>query len=553
MKFLGINLGASKKELLQEKKELEKQVESAVELAYEAKTIASNASFFSTDVYVLPHYRPNFFDGEKNDGALGPILNYIPQYYDLNQRSWGTYITSDIAKTVIDKWVIWIVDQGLKLKSNPSRIVLESEGIKMDKVQSEAFNDLVESRFDIWASSKNASYSSEQNLKQIAKDVFTNAKIGGDVLVILRLVDGVVKLQLIDGRKIQHPGITSDIGEGNIVSNGVEIDPKGKHVGYWIKTKDGAKRIDAYSETGLRTAFLVKGTKWTLDYHRGLPTIAVVMESIGKLDRYKEAVVGNAEEIAKVVMQIVHESFSDGSNPLTAGGVLSRFQPDDAKETLPVDEFSENLAKKIAATYQKAVHNMPKGAEMKPVQPSATIRDFSDFYSTNAHIICAAVGIPPNVAFSLYTDSFSASRAATKDWDHTIDVERDDFTDQFYMHVYKFWFFAEVISGKVNAPGYINAYVKNNFMVTESYTKARFTGPHFPHIDPVKEVNAERLKLGEKGANIPLTTVEQATENLGAGDSDSNIEQFKDEYDNAKKMGLIDEPQPIVNNINSGT
>jgi capsid protein len=90
-------------------------------------------------------------------------------------------------------------------------------------------------------------------------------------------------------------------------------------------------------------------------------------------------------------------------------------------------------------------------------------------------------------------------------------------------------------------------------MVTESYTKARFTGPHFPHIDPVKEVNAERLKLGEKGANIPLTTVEQATENLGAGDSDSNIEQFTDEYENAKKLGLIDEPQPIVNNTNSGT
>lgn len=551
MKFLGIDFGPSKGELVAQNVELKQQVNESLNEVHEIKAMVSGMPILPGGSIVMPQYRYNRFDGEKNDGALGPIQNYVPQYYDLSQRSWGAYITSDIAKTVIDKWVTWIIDQGLSLKANPIKKVLESEGITMTPDQSERFNDIVEARFGVWSRSFYSSYSGEKNLKQIAKDVFLNAKIGGDVLVVLRYVDGCLKVQELDGRRIMHPGTTTDVGSENILSNGVEIEPSGKVVGYWLRDKSGkAVRIDAYSDTGLRVAFLVKGSKWTLDYHRGLPVIAPVMESIGKLDRYKESVVANAEEIAKVVVQFVHQNYSDGSDPLNSNKILSRLQRGDDPQTLPVDDFSEQLAKRVAATYQKSVINMPKGAEMKPVQPSATIRDFEPFYKTNAHIICAAVGIPPNVAFSLYTDSFSASRAATKDWDHTIDVERDDFTDQFYTHVYRFWLFTQIMEGKIDAPGFVEAWNKKNFMVTESYVNARFTGPHFPHIDPLKEVNAERAKLGDLGKHIPLTTVEAATEQLGGGDSDSNVEQFADELNNAKKLGLVSEQsQPVVEPI----
>jgi hypothetical protein len=158
------------------------------------------------------------------------------------------------------------------------------------------------------------------------------------------------------------------------------------------------------------------------------------------------------------------------------------------------------------------------------------------FHEPNANLICAAVGIPPNIAFSLYTNSYSASRAATKDWDHTMDVERDLLRDQFLAYVWKFWLYTEAAKGKISAPGYAASLVTKNYMISESYERVRFTGPHFPHIDPVKEVKAEREKLGPLGANIPLTTIEQATESLGTGDSDSNIEQFADEIEIFKDL-----------------
>ena len=548
MKILGINFGQKESPEIQE---LKSTVNDLINQNHEMKSALSAVPLIPSTGIVLPQYRNVLFDGEKNDGALGPILTYVPDYYALAQRSWTAYITNDIAKTVIDKWVIWIIDQGLSLKSNPAKKVLESEGIFMDKNKSEAFNDLVEARFGVWSKSEESSYTGESNLKMIAKEVFKNAKIGGDTLVILRYIDNAVKVQVLDGSRICHPGNIAEIGDGNIVSNGIEMNAQGGHVAYWLRAKNGEpKRISAYSETGLRHAFLVKGAKWRSDYHRGLPVIAVVLESLGKLDRYKEAIIGNAEEIAKLVYQITHENFSDGANPFSDNAVLARFKGNDGKAELPVDEFDESLAKKVQATYGKNTVNLSKGSKIEPVQPTTAIRDFEPFYQTNAHIICAAVGIPPNVAFSLYTDSFSASRAATKDWDHTIDVERDDFTDQFYKYIYKYWFFSEVVNGKIPAVGYIEAYAKKNYMITESYTNMRFTGPHFPHIDPKKEVDAERAKLGDLGLNIPLTTVEQATEALGTGDSDSNMEQFADELETSKTLKLVPDV-PIITTTNT--
>jgi capsid protein len=147
-----------------------------------------------------------------------------------------------------------------------------------------------------------------------------------------------------------------------------------------------------------------------------------------------------------------------------------------------------------------------------------------------------------NVAMSHYTDSFSASRAATKDWEHTIHVERTIFWRRFYQPIWILFLHLEVLKNKIEAPGYMQAFQEGNTTVLNAYRKARFTGPLFPHIDPLKEVKAEREKLGTRGAHIPLTTVEAATEVLNGGDSDNNMSQFAEEYKTAETLGIIPEP-----------
>ena len=104
----------------------------------------------------------------------------------------------------------------------------------------------------------------------------------------------------------------------------------------------------------------------------------------------------------------------------------------------------------------------------------------------------------------------------------------------------------EILSNKIQAPGYLVAVNEQNDMVIESYQNARFIGVMVPHIDPVKEVTAERMKLGNKF--VPLTTAQKATEAVGGGDYDSNVDQVIEEVKLAEELNFeaveVPEPEP---------
>lgn len=482
------------------------------------------------------------FDGEKNVGEIGPILDYKLNHSALAARSWQAYLESEIARTVLNRFTVWVVAKGLKLQMSPSTKILQSEGIELD---TEKFNDIVESRFSLWSKSKRSSWNGETTFNEISKEVFKHSKIGGDALVVLRY-DKDVNVQIIDTYHLSNLVHEKEIGENNTVSNGVEIDENGRHVAYHLKDGTKNKRILAYNSIGLRVAFLVYGSKYRVDNLRGIPAISTSLETLKKVERYKEASVGSAEERSKIPYTIEHDQFSDGENPLADKLANLWDSKVDGNVSIPVDAQGKALAREVASTTNKQVFNMPVGSQLKSLESKNELF-FKEFYGTNADIICAAIGIPPNVAFSIYNDSFSASRAATKDWEHTINVERDSFQSQFYDYVLAFWFHIQILKGKIQAPGYLVSFNNENLDVTESYLNARFTGPMFPHIDPLKEVKAEREKLGELAKNIPLTTVEMATEALAGGDSYSNMEQFSEEIKKADEFGLKDkEVDPIT-------
>lgn len=527
-------------------------------IATERISAAFNALFSTkkkdpkaSGIYGGAGYRNIFslpYTGEKNLGEIGPIKDYLPDYYALSLRSWQAFTESEMATTILSKFILWIVSKGLKLQANPEEAVLSSEGISIAK---EAFNNISEARFGIWARSKRSSFSKMDNLHELAKIAMKNSKIGGDVLVVLRYINNCVNVQLIDGCHVQSPTFGNDyfaqqLDNGNYIRNGIEMTEAGEHIAYHVRQKDFKMvRIEAKSAaTGLTVAFLVYGNKHRIDNYRGMPMIAVCLETLKKLERYKEATVGSAEERAKIILQIVHSRDSTGENPM--GKQMAKAFDAEAyngAEDLPITISGEQLANTVAATTNKSAYNMPVGAEMKAIESKNELM-FKEFYSTNADIICAAVGIPPNVAFSMYNDSFSASRAATKDWEHTITVNREDFTFQFYQPIYNFWQYTEILKSKIQAAGYIKAFNDDNFMAVEAFQNARFTGPMFPHIDPKKEVEAERLKLGSLADVIPLTTVEAATEALNGGDSRANMDQFSEELEEADELGI--KPAPVV-------
>lgn len=486
------------------------------------------------------------YDGEKNLGGIGPITDYNLNYDALRSRSWKAYLDSEVAQTILNKFTLWVIGSGLKLQAEPNRLILESEKIKLNK---QVFNELTEARFSVFCDSKDADYSGMKNLHQISSEAFLNSKVGGDVLVVLRLINGNVTVQLVDGAHVINPlGNYSNEGGASIdysgknIKRGIEVDERGQHVAYHVRIDDlNTKRIPARNSSGLITAFMVYGMKYRLDNMRGIPLTSAVMQTIAEMDRYKEATIGAAEESAKVVYTIEHKAFSDGSDPLV--GELKRARGG-AVDDIPVDSAGNAMADKVAATTHKQTYNMPIGAEMKSFNSNKELH-FKEFYMTNVNLICSTVGIPPNVAMSLYDGNYSSSRAAIKEWEHTINVNRKDFYYQFYSHVYAFWLDVEILKNKIQAPGYLVARAKGDTMILNAYRNARFVGASVPHIDPLKEVQAARLKLGDTAGSIPLSTVEQETESLNMGESDANIEQYAEELIRSKELGVMAEVQKI--------
>ena len=482
------------------------------------------------------------YDGEKNLGEIGPVTTYVLDLPALRFRSWKAYLDSEIAQTVIERFVSWKIGAGLKLQSLPNYTVLEQEGIKIDRNSDD--HKGIEQRFKVWQNSKMADIHGENTLNHICREAEKNATVGGDVLVIQRVINGQLKIQLIDAQNVISPIFPEGLKNGHSLSNGVETDKNGEVVAYHVRKESdifATERIKA-KNAGFRVAYLYKGLGYRLSDNRGIPLIVAVMESISKVERYKEATVGAAEEVAKIAYQITHEAHSSGENPM-ADRMAKAFDLDGDGTNLPVDNAGDVLANNVAATTNKMAFNNPIGAKIEPMNTGQKELYFKDFYTINWVVVCATLQIPSEIAMSKYDSNFSASRAALKDWEHTLNVSRTKFDEQFLTPIYELWVYLEVLRGKIKVEGLIDSYFDQNEYAIQANLSHRFVGANVPHIDPLKEVKAEREKLGDLGGNLPLTTLEQATEALNGGDSEVNMNQYTKEL---KGFNPPLPPAPIV-------
>jgi len=131
---------------------------------------------------------------------------------------------------------------------------------------------------------------------------------------------------------------------------------------------------------------------------------------------------------------------------------------------------------------------------------------------------------------------------ATKMTEFKYVTDRADLAKAFYKPIYSFWLDTRVLLGKVTASGYLTAMINGDYELLQAFKNSEFIGPNMPHVDPLKEVMAERRKLGDD--LIPLTTRTKAASRLGEGDWYQNIDNFKQE--NEKAGDLI--PPKIIPN-----
>ena len=476
------------------------------------------------------------YDGEKSAYELGTPYEFYPDYYTLRLRAWEAYLKRDTVQNAIKKYCLWIVGEGLKLQSGPNEFILKRAGISQDEINN--FIEEVESQFRLFCEMKQSVFSGENNLHAEAAEALKNAILAGDVLIIQRFDGKYPTTETIDGINIQTPVGTQWMADAekkkNQIVNGVEINQKGSHIAYYIKKNSSFdpysyERVEAYGKkTGRRQAWLMYGMKAKKSDVRGLTLLSAIMEKAAKIDRYIEATVGAAELGAKIPITIEHNQFSTGENPFL-DQLSQSMGKNKGIDWQTISEDSEAKATKIAQITNQSTVNLPQGAKLNKLINNVDSQ-FKSFLEPNMNMIYSVIGIPPEVAQDKFGGAYSGSRAALKSWEHKMKVDRKNIMkDQFYKPIYDYWLDLAIMMGIVTAPGYMDALQSENYYIIESWRTSRFIGALVPHIDPVKEVSAMRMKLGKLFETVPLQTIEQVMEELNSGDFDNAMKKLSDE------------------------
>lgn len=479
------------------------------------------------------------FDGEKTIGELGAPVEIYPEYRSLRLRAYEANLTSDVIKIISSKVFKWAIGNGLTLKSEPLEDYLNIKGLPNKTID---LRNRIEASFSLYASLNNSDYSQMKNFHALALDAYTDSFLGGDCLVIYRIENNYPTAQVIDGQQVCDPFINSEYyraaeERGHRIKHGVELDRKGKHVAYYVKSEKGLKieheRIPAFVELNgkhfpFAMAKMIYFGKHRINDVRGVSALSAILEKVNKLDRYTEATVGSAEERAKIVMSITHDKDSTGENPMIerTRANMGLLNPDSGKSG--ADLVGAELERHVARTTDKTTVNMPNGSKLEALESRAEI-NYEPLFNAVFTQIAAALDMPPEVALQKFSSNYSASRAAMKIWEYMIKIDRNRFANEFYKPFYDLFFYCEVLRGNLTAQGFINACDNNDFMTIGAYTKSRFEGVNMPHIDPLKEVNAIRKMLGDKWADIPLISLSKATLELNQGDWWTNYSEFEQE------------------------
>lgn len=438
----------------------------------------------------------------------------------LRQRARMLYMAAPIATSAIRTNRTNVIGCGLKLKSRINRQIL---GLTQE--QAEAWEKRVEAEFELWASKKQACDATGINdFYAMQQLTMMSWLMSGDAFVVIKrypetlLHPYSLRLHVIEADRVStpadtlHPIVNLTEGKaknGNRIFDGVEIDDNGAIVAYYISDKYPSStinpadikwtRVEAYGEqTGLPNILQIMDSERPEQY-RGVSYLAQVIEPLLQMRRYTES------ELMAALVESFFTAF-----------VKTEANPNDMpfNETTPQDQISHDPNE-----YEMGpgvVNVMNPGEDVTFADPKRPTNGFDAFMRAICEQVGAALEVPADLLLKAFDASYSASRAALLEAWKAFKMRREWFTSDFCRPVYEIWLSEAVAKGRISAPGFFSDPIRRS-----AWLGSEWIGPSQGQLDPVKEITAEILAIGEG-----ITTREQATVKLNGGHWDSNVEEL---------------------------
>lgn len=476
------------------------------------------------DVDTLPEtslapVRSQFFDGDKFFGGFGATSLFTMDYWTLRQRSAQLFNENLYARGLIRRMITNEINTGLNLEATPNGDILG--GAMKDDDTRTNWSENVEGRFQIWR--KNPAlcdFFQADSFGSIERTVRREALVTGDILVVLRQSPRLrlPKVQLISGEKVESP-MAIKPRKGHIIKHGVELDAVGRQVAYWVRQADGTSaRVPAVGErSGRRIAWLVYGTDKRLDEVRGQPLLALMLQSLKEIDRYRDSAQRKAVINSILAMFIKKTEDKPGTKPMTQGALR--------KESATVTDGdgstrTYNLSSQIPGVI---LDELQHGEEPVGFNSAGTDINFPVFEAAIVHTIAWATEYPPEVVTLSFQNNYSASRGAVNELKLYLDKRRAESSETLNEIIYQEWLLSEVLLGKISAPGLLEAWRDvSKYDIFGAWIASDWSGAIKPSVDLKKEVAAYRDMIKDG-----LITHDKASRELSGTKYSTNIRRLK--------------------------
>ena len=439
----------------------------------------------------------DIFDGEKFPGGFGATRQYVfTDYWTLRERSSQLFKENPYCKGLIRRLVRNEINTGLNLEASPIADVLN-----IPEEEAQSWGDEQEINFKLYSDDPAVvDHRKQWTLGDIGAEVRKTSLIAGDILIVWRInrKTGLPAIELIDGQHVQTP-LTKKPREGNRIIHGVEIDPNGRHVAYWV-TVDKAgqqefifesKRIPVFSEKGnRRIAKMIYGTDdRKLDEVRGIPILAAVLYMMKELDRYRDS-----EQRAATVNSLLplfiqkSKTIGPGTQPMGQGAIR-----EDIVQVTQTDgtQRKYNFSQMLPGTVMDELAEGEEPVSFNTQRPNV---NYTKFEETILNVLAWTNEIPPEIMRQIFQNNFSASRQADTEFRLYLKWRVWKFGNDFYNEVYKEFIIQSVLLGQIQASGLLEAWRDPaKYKELGAWLFSEWSGVSRPSVDIKKDVEAHDL------------------------------------------------------------
>lgn len=401
---------------------------------------------------------------------------------------------------------------------------IDFDRLNLSEGEAQRWQKNTQREFNVWAESKHSDLRKLNNFYENQQLILMNQLVNGDACCIFTYADKKdnrfmpydLRLNIIESDRICTPGTTTNVNlfykdptTHNRVYNGVEIDDKGAVVAYHIcsaypnsnlNIKKEWVRVKAYGEeTGLENVLMIFDSERAEQY-RGVPYLAPVIESLKQLTRYTEAELMSAV-VSSFFTAFVKTEADTGENPFT--GMIP-------------EEDSVSNSQTHYEMGPGAINVLNPGESVEFGDPKHPNGNFDMFVLSMAKYTGAALEIPVELLTKSFTASYSASRAALLESWKMFRMRRQWLVNDFCQPVYERFLMEAVASGRIVAPGFFYSPV-----IRKAWSACQWNGPAPGMIDPVKELQAAKLKI-----DLGVSSREKEAIEINGTEFNDNIRQL---------------------------